>query len=50
MFTFLPGLLLLPLFKIAQVLATAKSRHQRQAVLKSDDWLEEILGFAGESL
>ena len=47
-FFFLPGFLLLPFFKIAQKFSVKKSRKQRKSVLKSDDWLEEILGFTGE--
>ncbi|MCH2208303.1 MAG: hypothetical protein MK132_20865 [Lentisphaerales bacterium] len=45
---FFPGLLLLPAFKFAQKIAVSKSRKQRKSVLKSDDWLEDILGFTGE--
>ena len=46
---FLPGLLLKPFIKAAQKNMIRKTKKQRTAVMKSDDWLDEILGFAGES-
>jgi len=35
------------LFKIAQARAQRMALRQRKGVLKSDDWLDEFLGFAG---
>jgi preprotein translocase subunit SecA len=46
--TFLPGVFLLPFFRVAQWLSVKKSRKQRKSVLKGDDWLEDMLGFTGE--
>jgi preprotein translocase subunit SecA len=47
-FTFLPSFMLLPFFKMAQFLSSSKGRQQRKQVMKSDDWLDETLGFTGE--
>jgi preprotein translocase subunit SecA len=38
------------LFDIAQEKAQKQALNQRKGVLKSDDWLEEYLGFAGREL
>lgn len=48
-FCILPGFFLKPIIKAAQKRQIKKTRKQRKAVMKSDDWLDEILGFAGES-
>ncbi|MCM8536988.1 MAG: DEAD/DEAH box helicase [Lentisphaeraceae bacterium] len=45
---FIPSYFYFPIFKMAQYLAVSKSRKQRKAVLKNDDWLDDILGFTGE--
>jgi len=37
------------LFDRAQAKAQHMSLRQRKAVLKTDDWLDEFLGFAGRS-
>ncbi|NQZ57513.1 MAG: prepilin peptidase, partial [Lentisphaeraceae bacterium] len=46
--SFLPDALLLTFFKMAQKISSSKSRKQRKSVLKSDDWLDDMLGFTGE--
>ena len=46
---FAPGFLLKPFLKAAQKRMINKTKKQRKAVMKGDDWLDEILGFAGES-
>ena len=43
--TLFPHLLLI--FQIAQYFSVIQGRRQRKAVLKSDDWLKDMLGFAG---
>ena len=48
-FFFLPGFTLKPLLKAAQKRMIRKTKKQRKAVMKGDDWLDEILGFTGES-
>jgi preprotein translocase subunit SecA len=45
---FLPSTLLMPLINAVQKKAVKARRKQRAAVMKSDDWLEDALGFAGE--
>ncbi|NQZ58096.1 MAG: hypothetical protein HRT88_11620, partial [Lentisphaeraceae bacterium] len=35
------------IFSIAQYISVIQGRSQRRGVLKSDDWLESNLGFAG---
>ena len=46
---FLPGFFLRPFLKAAQKRMINKTKKQRKAVMKGDDWLDEILGFTGES-
>ncbi|MCM8525690.1 MAG: hypothetical protein NE327_04175 [Lentisphaeraceae bacterium] len=46
---FLPNIFLLPFLKAAQKRMIGKTKKQRKAVMKGDDWLDEILGFTGES-
>ena len=46
---FLPNFTLVPFLKAAQKRMVNRTKKQRKAVMKGDDWLDEILGFAGES-
>jgi len=36
-----------PIFRIAQFFSVIQGRRQRKSVLQSDDWLKNMLGFAG---
>ena len=46
---FLPAFTLKPFLKAAQKRMIRKTKKQRKSVMKGDDWLDEILGFTGES-